>query len=135
VSLRFFIDENLSTGLRLPLAHTFSQHRFETAERLQLRAVDDEDLVADVAARGYDAVITGDLHQMERPSERDALRESGMQWIGVPVPPGDGASVIAEQLAMVVRGVTVVLASWPPAPTAFWLALPGSTLDQKPTPI
>ncbi|MEG9248049.1 hypothetical protein V6S67_08125 [Arthrobacter sp. Soc17.1.1.1] len=81
--MRCFIDENLHTQLVDILQALSPATEFSHAHHEQLSGYDDEDLIPEVARRGFDVLITDDRRQMVNLEELAALQRSGMHWVSL----------------------------------------------------
>lgn len=127
MTLRFFLDENLPPNTARPLAALYPKHVFRSARDEFLSGIEDVDLIEDLAARDYSAIITGDRMQLQRPEERKALRDHSLHWIGMEQPSLRGIAQVASISGCVITGLAHVLDTWPAEPSAFML---GSTHRQ-----
>lgn len=121
---KIFIDENLSPNLARPLAATYRRDRFQTWVDLNLSGTDDLELFPLLADMDIEMIITKDRAQLEVDAERAGLAAAGLRWLGVPEIDESGAVLIAQQLAVVVPAVGLVLRNWPTEPTAYRLGYP-----------
>ena len=85
----FLIDENFPGGAFTPFTTLFRKHQFLSVGRAQGfdRGMSDVALFAEAEKRRVDAIITGDVKQLlglDRINERNACRNAGLHWIGVP---------------------------------------------------
>jgi restriction endonuclease Mrr len=93
--VKFFLDAN-ETAVILPvLAQVFGDdHVFRTAAEENLADVDDIPLFAELRKRRFDALITRDKNQLADSSEREALRNAELHWIGHAEPKVRGREII-----------------------------------------
>lgn len=100
--MKFYIDENLSPLIGDPVGRVYRKYQFRTPAHEGLHGVLDVPLFNDLALREFDAIITHDGRQLqEAHGERQALREAGLHWIGLPdtqIPGAHGVSVLAGAL-------------------------------------
>lgn len=97
--MRFFLDENESPAILAPLRSVYFQHEFTSAEDEGLRGCLDPQLIAEVARRGFDAILTQDRNQLSDRDERQAYIDHGIHWIGHSVPDASGLLLIATTAA------------------------------------
>ena len=130
--MKFFIDENVSVGVALPLRNIYFGHQFATADEMALCGVDDLDLIPEVAARGFDALITKDFNQLKDPVEREALRDAELHWIGHRMKSHAGLLGLTLETAALTAGLAYVLEDLRDVPHAYRLkgvpAEPGQRL-------
>ena len=120
--MNLLLDENVTPGWARFLQQQFNAHRFSTTEQEHLRGVDDEALFKDPAERGFDAIITNDLRQMERPHERRALFDFGLSWIGIDSGSAvQGRTAVLMQLATLIAGLATLESNWRNEPWAYKL--------------
>ena len=81
----------------------------------------DEPLFVELAARGYDAIVTRDRNQLVDPGERRGLREASLHWIGYKAKSHPGILGLALETSTIVSGLPYVLRSNLAQPTAFRL--------------
>ena len=84
-----------------------------------------------LAEEGYGYFITQDLKQMTILQEREALKTSGMSWIGVPHMERQvkGKQLVAAQVAVLAPVVGRLLKEPLSRPTAYYLHEARSTKD------
>lgn len=123
------IDENLSPDLATPLAKTYSNEvRFRTFREMGLLGVEDLDIFPFLTQHDVDLLVTGDIAQVERRDERQALAEANLHWIGIPTIDARGIMIIAKQLSIVIPAVGEVLNDWPSEPTAYLVGGPAESV-------
>jgi hypothetical protein len=98
--MRILVDEAMPIQA-LPPLRLNRTHVFDHVDDLGWKGKPDTLLFADAAGRGYDAVLTLDLAQLDSVPESRALKRSGLHHIGIQ----QGRS------AQGVRGMTRVIAS------------------------
>lgn len=96
---RFFLDENESPAVLPPLRAVYFQHEFRSADEEGLRGALDPALIAEVAERGFDAIMTQDRNQLSNRDERRMYIETGLHWIGHSEPDASGLLLIATTAA------------------------------------
>ena len=77
----------------------FAPHEFIHVKDEGLSSVTVVELYTELAARGYDALITRDKRQLKVPDELQALKKSGLTWIGHKEPQGKGLQIITQLMA------------------------------------
>jgi len=82
--VKLFIDENLPAQLVRPLSGIFPRDKFQSSTETGTSGWDDVPLIHELGERGFNAIITLDRHQLDNPDEREALRDAGLDWIGIP---------------------------------------------------
>jgi hypothetical protein len=133
VTFKFYIDENLMPDIAPSLIHVYKGHHFRCPRQEQLLGFDDLDLFPELAIRDYDCIITEDKEQLANDKERDALRDSGLNWVGFKKLPVGGVAQLASQVAIVTSGLGLVLGAWSEsAPTVYRLRGPRSYDEWKP---
>ena len=81
---RICVDENLSPVVAKCLDE-LTNHRIQHVHAISGAAgVEDVALFAQLATLGFDGLITLDRMQLVNAIEREALRSSGLVWIGLP---------------------------------------------------
>lgn len=129
MTLAFCIDENLPRDLAEPLARVHRRHRFRHVRDIGAQGMDDVDLFDYLATCNFDGLITLDLRQYVDEDELDALKRSGLTWLGVPTLGARGTELLALQTAITVPGVGHVVERWNDGPAAYFLAGPGRQHD------
>ena len=98
--MRVLVDEGMPIQVLDPLRLN-KGHVFDHVEELHWKGKKDVPLFRDAAARGYQAVLTLDLAQLDAADESRALKRSGLHHIGIT----QGRS------AQGIRGISRVIAS------------------------
>lgn len=120
--MKLLLDENVEPRWARLLQQQFRVHTFSTTETEHLRGIDDEVLFADAVARGFDALITGDVRQIERDPERRALFNAGLSWIGIQSGSRmEGRRAALLRLATLIAGLAVLEDRWRAEPWAYLL--------------
>lgn len=97
--VKFAVDAN-ETPVAVVVWNTiYKPHKFIHIRDLALHTVPDVELYKELVRRNFDALITRDRRQLTRPEEIDALRASGLNWIGHPEPSGQGLTSISQIVA------------------------------------
>ncbi|MFE2600141.1 hypothetical protein ACFXCZ_27240 [Streptomyces sp. NPDC059396] len=107
--MKFFLDENETPAILPPLSTVFFQHRFHTAHEEGLSGVMDTELIHEVSRRGFDAIMTQDRNQLSNRTERDALIETGLHWIGHRQPEAEGLMYIVNSTAAYLAAMPHIL--------------------------
>lgn len=94
--MRFFLDENETVAVLPPLRAVLFDHEFVPVEDLGFTGRDDKQLFPDVAALGFDAIITRDRNQLADPEERKSLMDNNLHWIGHREPAASGLLLVAS---------------------------------------
>lgn len=103
VQQKFYIDENLPAPISTCLHALFRGAVFHSSHTVgTMDGTKDIPLLRYLAEEGYGYFITQDLKQMTIPQERNAVKASGMSWIGVPHMERQvkGRQLIAAQVAV-----------------------------------
>ena len=80
--MRVLVDEGMPVQV-LPALRLNRRHEFDHIDELRWKGKPDVRLFADAAKRGYHAVLTLDLDQLESAEESRALKQSGLHHIGI----------------------------------------------------
>jgi hypothetical protein len=80
--MRVLVDEGMPVQVLNPLRLN-KGHLFDHVDGLGWKGKQDVSLFHDAAAKGYDAVLTLDVAQLESPEESRALRRSGLHHIAI----------------------------------------------------
>lgn len=131
--MKFFLDENFPPQVSRTLESVYgSAHDFVSCmdNPGRYRDVDDVDLFAIVAGDGFDAFITHDRNQLRNSDERQAIFDSGMQWISMRMEGLPGLHGIAVRSATVLQSLKFILDGWPASPHAYRLKGPGQMATQ-----
>ncbi len=80
--MHVLVDEGMPVQV-IPSLRLNRQHRFDHVDDLGWKGKPDVQLFADAANRGYHAVLTLDLSQLESLEECRALKRSGLHHIGI----------------------------------------------------
>lgn len=131
--MRFFLDENETSAVLPPLRAVFFDHEFKHAHELGFGGRTDTALIAEVAALGFDAIITRDRNQLRDPTERQAYVDAGIHWIGHSEPAADGLLLIATISAAYLAAMPHVLEELAnvSCPTAFRVKKFGLEREQR----
>jgi hypothetical protein len=131
--VRFFVDENLSPILALPLNALFRSHEFRTSLDEGLVGALDIPLFAELQPRGFGAIITKDSNQVVRKDlERRALYDNKIHWVGVAEPAAKGLHLIATWTANITAALPHVLAAAHDATlTPSWFSIKGVGVEAR----
>jgi hypothetical protein len=88
--MRFFLDENESPEILNPLRLVFPGYHFRSWADEKLQGTMDPAMIREVAARGFDGILTRDVRQLSNPIERSAYVIAQIHWIGHAVPDAAG---------------------------------------------
>lgn len=122
LSLKFFLDANISPEVERQLNWAFRRHKFRSARSENLLDSLDLDLFPELRARHFDAIITLDRMQMRVPEEAASLRENGLHWIGIKQTSVGGPAAIANLAATILAVVPHFLNDSPREPTAYYVS-------------
>ncbi|MET4003502.1 hypothetical protein ABIB48_002227 [Arthrobacter sp. UYCu511] len=117
--MKFFIDENISPRLAEPLGVIYKGHEFGTATTEGTASILDEDLFPLIRSRGYDAIITKDGQQLRRDTERRAIFDQGLHWIGYKMKAQPGVLGFAIESSTIVAGLAYFFADVRQEPHAY----------------
>jgi len=107
--MRVIVDEAMPLQVLDPLRLN-KGHSFAHVDQLNWKGKRDSSLFADAAAKGYEAVLTLDLSQLESSEECRALRRAGLHHVGIQQGrSAQGVRGIARVLASLVVGMPYVL--------------------------
>jgi hypothetical protein len=98
--MRVLVDEAMPVQVVAPLRLNRG-HQFDHVEDLNWKGRPDVALFRDAASKGYHAILTLDLAQLDSAEESRALKRSGLHHVGI----GQGRS------AQGIRGIARVIAS------------------------
>jgi hypothetical protein len=98
--MRVLVDEAMPVHVLLPLRLN-KGHRFDHVEQLAWKGKKDVPLLRDAAAKGYEAILTLDVAQLDSIEESRELQRSGLHHIAI----RQGRS------AQGARGMTRIIAS------------------------
>lgn len=118
---KLFIDENLPPQIAPVVERMFQRQLWvRSFQQEGTKGMYDIPLVDHLKALDFHGIITSDFAQVDsNPDERNALREAGFHWIGVPKPKAKGIAQISQITAAVIAAMPQVLEEWPDDPTAF----------------
>ncbi|WIB76789.1 hypothetical protein DEJ28_14175 [Curtobacterium sp. MCPF17_002] len=111
-----FLDENVSHVYAKSLRPLMKTATLSSAVEEHLTGVPDIELFAELSVRKFDGIITHDRNQLQIPEELEALRESGLHWIGLSRPEGRALEVHGQVLSTLMFVVPTLVASWPDVP-------------------
>ena len=119
--MKFLIDENVNTAVVSVLRVTFTEHGFSTVLEQSWSGLEDVPLFKAMVSGQFDVLVTRDRDQLRDKSERSALRDCGLHWMGVTAPRYSGVKGMALETAAIVAGLPYVLEGLPThaEPTAF----------------
>jgi hypothetical protein len=122
--VKFYIDENLSPLIGEPVGRVYRKYQFRTPVHEGLRGVLDVPLFNDLAIRDFDAIITHDGRQLQEDhGERQALREAGLHWIGLPETKVSGAHGVSILAGTLLAAFPKILPELNGPPSAFHVAV------------
>lgn len=124
VKPKFYIDENFPAPLAGCLQALLRGAEFRSSHDTgSLDGLKDIPLLRHLNQQGYHFLVTQDLKQMTIPDERNAVRNSGISWIGVPHMERRvrGRQLIAAQIAILAPVAAHLIRHIPVQPTAFYL--------------
>lgn len=104
--MRVLVDEGMPVQMLDPLRLNRG-HRFEHVNDLRWKGKKDTSLFRDAASRGFEAILTLDVAQLESAEESRALRRSKLHHIGIQ----QGRS--AQGIRGMARVIASVLAAMP----------------------
>ena len=113
---RLFLDENVSHVYASVLRRLMKIVTLSSAVEEHLEGVKDVDLFRELRERDFSGIVTLDRHQLEHPEELEALRDSGLHWIGFSTPEGRGVEVHSQMLATLMFALPTIVADWPDQP-------------------
>ena len=119
--MRFLVDQNANREIPRTLAALYVKHHFSHAYDEGWGALTDLELFETMRAEGYDALVTRDRNQLSNRTERKALKDCGLYWIGYASPKKPAMLGIALETATVLSGLPFFLAHDREVPTAFRL--------------
>lgn len=106
--IKLCLDENLNRKLAASLHPVFRSISFTSVHAEGLLHEEDIPLFHELSARGINGLVTLDRNQLHG-DERQALRESGLHWIGLPHPVGRLYQLQAQVVSTVVSGIRSIL--------------------------
>jgi hypothetical protein len=80
--MRVLVDEGMPVQV-LPALQLNKGHVFEHVQGLRWKGKKDVPLFRDAASKGYEAILTLDVAQLDSVEESRALRRSGLHHIGI----------------------------------------------------
>jgi predicted nuclease of predicted toxin-antitoxin system len=80
--MRVLVDEGMPVQVLAPLRLN-KGHEFDHVDELRWKGKKDVPLFRDAAAKGYAAVLTLDLAQLDSAEESRALKRSGLHHVGI----------------------------------------------------
>ncbi|MGW7195560.1 PIN-like domain-containing protein [Streptomyces chryseus] len=107
--MKFFLDENETPAILAPLRGVFYEHTFQSAHDEGLTGVLDTELIHEVSQRGFDAIMTQDRNQLSNRSERTALIDTGLHWIGHRQPEAEGLLYVVNSSAAYLAAMPHIL--------------------------
>lgn len=106
--IKLCLDENMNRKLAASLHRVFRGVSFTSVHAEGLLHEEDIPLFNSLAARGINGLVTLDRNQLHG-EERQALKESGLHWIGLPHPEGRRYQIHAQVVSTVVSGIRSIL--------------------------
>jgi hypothetical protein len=79
--VKVLLDENVPIQVLAVLERVARDHEFHHVDQIEWKSKKDKFLLADAAAKGYQAIVTNDISQLNDPSETQAIRQSQMHHI------------------------------------------------------
>jgi hypothetical protein len=106
--VKILFDEQVPLPVLDPLVHMLPRHQIDHVQTVGWKSKKDLQLLPDVAARGYEALVTADVNQLYRLDECKLIKKHGFhhvrfQQVGV------GVASTASAIATIVAGLTAVL--------------------------
>lgn len=120
---RLFLDENVSHVYARSLRPLMKTATLSSAFEEHLSGAQDVDLFAELSKRKFDGIITFDRQQLQHDEELEALRLSGLHWIGLSSPEGRALEVHGQILSTLVFVIPSLVAAWPAVPHRHHLSL------------
>lgn len=107
--MRVLVDEGMPVQVMPPLRLN-RRHEFDHVDELRWKGKPDVPLFRDAAERGYEAVLTLDVAQLDSVEEARALKRSGLHHIGIMQGrSAQGVTGIARVIASVIVAVPYVI--------------------------
>lgn len=90
---------------------TFQEHDFLRSGIDLPKGLLDVPLFGQVADLGCEVFITGDIRQLDldRVDERDACRDAGLHWVGVPKVPAKGKRAMTADAAVIIGALLHII--------------------------
>jgi hypothetical protein len=107
--VKFYLDENFTPDLVHPLRSIYLAHTFASWAEEDLGGTLDVDLFPALTTRGFEAIVTRDRRQLTSPTERTALAESGLRWIGMRTTKLSGLGMLSITAASLIAGLRYVI--------------------------
>jgi hypothetical protein len=107
--VKFYLDENFTPDLVHPLRSIYLGHTFASWTEENLSGTLDVDLFPTLTARGFGAIVTRDRKQLANPTERAALADSGLRWIGMRTTKLSGLGMLSITAASLIAGLRYVI--------------------------
>lgn len=114
--MRLLLDEDVPVQLLEPLRHLLREHVVDHVQYLGWKGKKDRFLLADAAARGYDALLTHDSAQLDSEVESRAIRDSGLHHVRYRQDPRRGLDGLASAMAAVLAAIRPVVRDLDAAP-------------------
>jgi hypothetical protein len=86
--MKLLLDEDVPLPLLELLQHVLADHEVDHVYSVHWKGKQDRDLYRDSKRRGYDAVLTNNLRQLNDPDECTAIKKSGVHLILYETPDG-----------------------------------------------
>jgi predicted nuclease of predicted toxin-antitoxin system len=79
--MKVLLDEDVPVPLIKLLQHLLREHAVDHVYQIGWKGKSDLNIYKDARARGYDAVMTNNIRQLNDPDECDAIKRSGKHLI------------------------------------------------------
>lgn len=112
--MKLLLDEDVPVPLTELLRHILREHDVLHVYDVGWGTKIDRNLYRDARRRGFDAVLTNNLRQLNDPDECRAIQQSGLHHITYELPNGlDGLALACGAICAAIRPVVVALSAAP----------------------
>lgn len=102
------LDEQVPEHVLEPLRLLLPRHRIDHVQQIGWKGKQDLHLIPDMTRRGYAALVTADVDQLENHEECRAIKKAGIHHIRFDRS-GSGMAMTASAIATVIAGLPLVV--------------------------
>jgi hypothetical protein len=106
--MNLLLDEQVPEHALGPLRTLLPRHRIDHVQQIGWKGKPDLNLIPDMSRRGYAALVTADVDQLEDYEECRAIKKAGIHHIRFDLS-GKGVAMAAGAIATVVAGLPLVV--------------------------
>ncbi|WP_052720797.1 hypothetical protein [Actinoplanes rectilineatus] len=106
--MKILLDEQVPEPVIDPLNHLLRWHQIDHVQRIGWKGKKDFKLLPDLAARGYEVLVTADVNQLHDQAECKLIKKYGFHHVRFEQS-GKGVMAAGGAIATVIAGLTAVV--------------------------